>query len=74
VTFGAVLPVPYTVCSSANILLCVLADTQYARHKQYHVFRLVFLLYLLLPTAFLIFEVSPCCCDVSKWCHVRMLY
>eukprot|EP01032_Pedospumella_encystans_P013610 gene13610-15660_t len=31
---------------------------QYARHQQYHVFRLVFLLYLLLPTAFLIFRVS----------------
>lgn len=31
--------------------------SQYARHQQYHVFRLVFLLYLLLPTAFLIFRV-----------------
>jgi hypothetical protein len=39
--------------------------TQYARHKQYHVFRLVFLLYLLLPTAFLIFEVGAPRCNVS---------
>jgi hypothetical protein len=39
--------------------------TQYARHKQYHVFRLVFLLYLLLPTAFLIFEVGASRYDVS---------
>jgi hypothetical protein len=64
----------YTVSSFANILLCVLSVSQYARHKQYHVFRLVFLLYLLLPTAFLIFEVGALCCNVSAWCHVRMLY
>lgn len=60
----------FTYCCVLNLsgLFSPRVPPQYARLKQYQVFRLVFLLYLLLPTCFLIFEVSSAATRGSM-CH-----